>query len=177
MSTKHNPSALLQRLMAMQSGMKAAFTELEAEIRFGGEPMTMREAREEVQEAIDALSAVRRAELILREAVRQRNREMARFRRVYEDGVLFLRNHFGREADLYADFGVKSPKPRRGRTRRERSAATLAKAHAARRAVREATAKAREEQRLVEPGGECDADGATEASLVADEVEEPEPTV
>ncbi len=128
MSSAQNPSSFERRVAAMLQGFVREFPPSVQQVIFGGKPMTLAQVHERLQQIIETLANVHRTHETYRRAVAERRAALAAARSFYEDGVLFIRHHLGRESKRVTSFGIPSPKARRVLSSQEKA---IAKAKAA----------------------------------------------
>ena len=128
MSSAQNPSSFEKRVAAMLQGFMQAFPPSSQEVVFGGKTMSLAEVHKRLQGIVETLENVHRTQQTYHRAVLVRRAAMAAARSFYDDGVLFIRHHFGRESKRAASFGIPMPKARRTLSTSEKA---IAKAKAA----------------------------------------------
>jgi hypothetical protein len=128
MSSAQNPSTFEKRIAAMLRGFGQEFPPSAQQVIFGGKTMTLAEVHEQLRQIVDTLENVHRTEEVYHRAVVARRAAMAAARAFYEDGVLFVRHHFGRESKRAISFGIPALRPRRALSIQEKA---IAKAKAA----------------------------------------------
>jgi hypothetical protein len=132
-SGENHSGAFEQRLRAMCSGFRRAFSPTVERVLFGGREMTLSELMASLEAMEATFDAVHCAEVNYRQAVSQRRRAMKGYRSDYEDAVVFLKHQLGKANPRLVEFGLQLPKQRRPLTV-EAQASSRVKAAATRKA-------------------------------------------
>jgi hypothetical protein len=133
MSGQHHTGEFEKKLRALCEGFRRDFTPSQETVNFGGRPLTVAEVLASLQAIEDTFESVHQAHRAYRQAVSERRRAMKRHRSVYEDAVVFLKHHLGKESPRLTSFGVALHKERRPLSA-EANALSRAKAAATRKA-------------------------------------------